>query len=200
MRRHPAVGARRVGAGCKPALAGLVSGPGCPVLALVGAATGWRPATWLPNPKTGVVRLLHRLRALAWRVARPTTLGSRCLVLSGEAVLLVRHTYEPWWYLPGGGVGRGESFADAARREVREETGLRVAELRLFGLYHSRAEGKSDHIALFVAGAVAGTPRAASREIAAVTFAPLDALPPETSPATRRRIAEWRGDPPAERW
>ena len=143
------------------------------------------------NPRAAAVRLAHALHRVYWRVFRPTSLGCRCLVLRGDSVLLVRHTYERWWYLPGGGVRRGESFADAARREVREETGLRVDDLSLFHLYHSRAEGKSDHIALFVARAAAGEPRAARGEIAAAAFLPLRDPPPDLSPATRRRIADY---------
>ena len=121
-------------------------------------------------------------------------------MLDGESVLLVRHTYEPRWYLPGGGVGRGVAFADAARREVREETTLEVGALALFHLYHNRGEGKNDHVALFVAESFSGLPRAGSAEIAAVGFFPLADLPPDASPATVRRIAEYRGAVRAARW
>lgn len=146
------------------------------------------------------MRLQHQARRIYWRVFRPTTLGARCLVLDGESVLLVRHTYEPRWYLPGGGVGCGEGFADAARREVREETTLEVGALALFHLYHNRGEGKNDHVALFVAESFSGLPRAGCAEIAAVGFFPLADLPPDASPATVRRIAEYRGAVRAARW
>jgi 8-oxo-dGTP pyrophosphatase MutT (NUDIX family) len=36
-----------------------------------------------------------------------------------------------WWELPGGGIEPGESYADAAVREIREETGLQISPFRI---------------------------------------------------------------------
>ena len=125
-----------------------------------------------------------------WRL-RACTLGVRVIVLDGERVLLVRHTYAPGWYLPGGGVDRGESAEGAAVRELREEGGIAPhGRPRLHGFFR---HGPREHVACYL---VRGHERAAAenhelmREIAEAAFFPLDALPPDTTAATRRRIDE----------
>jgi ADP-ribose pyrophosphatase YjhB (NUDIX family) len=53
----------------------------------------------------------------------------------GGRVLLVRRGGNDYWALPGGAMNLGESIADAAIREVAEETGILVEITGLVGIY-----------------------------------------------------------------
>jgi 8-oxo-dGTP pyrophosphatase MutT (NUDIX family) len=143
-------------------------------------------------------RALHRLALkgaylglrLSWRVYHPITLGVRVILTRDGEVLLVRHTYRPGWFLPGGGVHRRESLERAARREAREEAGATLGELRLLGVYSNFEDSKSDHVAVFGSTEVTLSGKH-DDEIAELGWFPVDALPMEVSPGTYDRIAEW---------
>jgi ADP-ribose pyrophosphatase YjhB (NUDIX family) len=149
--------------------------------------------------------LVKRLGGWFGLLTRATTLGVRAVVRDDDGrVLLVRHTYLPGWYLPGGGVDPGETILDACLREIAEETGVAVADPpRLFALYFNRRASRRDHVALFVVDTPVGRPPLArpAFEIAEVGFFALDALPADTTAATRRRLAEvFEGAETAAEW
>jgi ADP-ribose pyrophosphatase YjhB (NUDIX family) len=138
------------------------------------------------------------------RFIRPMTLGVRVLVRDEAGrVFLIRHSYLPGWYLPGGGVDAGETIAAAALRELREEGGLIGEDPRLFAIYHNIRTSSRDHVALYCIDRFtpSSPPWQPNAEIREIGFFALDALPADTSEATRRRIREvFEGAIPAERW
>lgn len=142
-----------------------------------------------------VHRLAGKAARLVWRVTRPRTIGVRAVLLDGDGrIALVRHRYIDGWYLPGGGVEKGEAIADALHRELAEEVAIGDATVeRVLGVYHNRREGKDDHVVVYVARAGADRLRRADGlELAEAGWFALDVLPPGTTPATLRRIAEFR--------
>ncbi|GLK69317.1 NUDIX domain-containing protein [Hansschlegelia plantiphila] len=147
---------------------------------------------------------LVRLGASRWgRLRRSMTLGARALLIEDGRALFVRHGYTPGWHFPGGGVEPGETAAEACVRELREETGVvAVSAPELVGLYFNPAFGGRDHVALFrVEQFSIGSEPPAGREIAERRWFALDAPPAEATPATRRRLAELRGErTPDGRW
>lgn len=86
-----------------------------------------------------------RFRTLARRIRETgTPYGAHTLVYrsSGE-LLLVRHEGVDMWVLPGGEVDTGESFEEAARRELAEEAGVTATYdgLGVLGRVEARAAG-----------------------------------------------------------
>ena len=146
---------------------------------------------------------LYRFQRLVWRVLRPRTRGVKVMLFNeAGALLLVRHSYgrTDHHMLPGGGIRPFETPEAGAAREVREELGCLLEDLALVSVHSATSEGKRDTVHLFRARA-AGEIAIDGVEIVEALYFALDALPPTVSPATRRRIAEHRGERAADgRW
>jgi 8-oxo-dGTP pyrophosphatase MutT (NUDIX family) len=128
-----------------------------------------------------------------WRLVRSMTLGVRAVVLDADnKVFLVKHSYVPGWYLPGGGVEVGESFLESLRRELVEEGRIElVGEPVLHGVFFNNHVSPRDHVAVYVVRHFRQDrlPEP-NREIVACGFFDPAALPADTTPGTRLRIAE----------
>ncbi|WP_428650765.1 NUDIX domain-containing protein [Roseibium sp.] len=126
----------------------------------------------------------------------PYTLGVRVIVEDTHSrVLLVRHSYLPGWYLPGGGVEAGETLEEAARREVLEEAGVLARDRpALLNIYLDEEATGRDHVGLFHMASwhEADNFLRPSAEILEAAFFGHESLPEDVSAATARRLGEFR--------
>ena len=75
-----------------------------------------------------------------------------CMVYDGQGNVLVQNRKNPNWSgitFPGGHVEAGESFADAVKREVWEETGLTIEDPVLCGIKQWAEEDGARAVVLF---------------------------------------------------
>lgn len=109
--------------------------------------------------------------------------GATGVVLDEGRLLLVERADNGWWCLPGGVIDPGEEPADAAVREVFEETGVEVVAERLVSVQvqapYTYANG--DQVQFldlsFRCRPVGGEARVNDDESTAVGWFELDALP-----------------------
>ncbi|MEB2843036.1 NUDIX domain-containing protein [Rhizobiales bacterium RZME27] len=143
-----------------------------------------------------MVWLLHRYFLLT----RSMTLGVRAACFDEEGrVFLVRHTYLPGWYLPGGGVERGETVRAALAKELREEGNLEILGVpQLFSTYFNKNASKRDHVLLYRVNVKQFSVRLPDKEIAESGFYSIDALPEGVTNSTLKRLKELSGETKVE--
>jgi ADP-ribose pyrophosphatase YjhB (NUDIX family) len=127
----------------------------------------------------------------------------RAVVLDGDRVLLVREVSDGRWSLPGGWADVGESPAEVAAREAREETGLEVRVTRLLAVLDKRKHAHPPQVShaykLFFLCDVTGGALRTSLETPGVEWFRRDALPPlsldRSLPAQVERMFQLAGQP-----
>ena len=139
--------------------------------------------------------LWHRLAgplqwAVLWLSQAKFMVGVTGVVFDGEGrVLLLRHRFWPEgsWGLPGGYAHRGEELEAALARELREETGAAIADVRLLRVtsgYRLRVE------VCYSARLAGGLGSLDPGEVLAAGFFPVDDLPAGLLRGHGRLVAE----------
>jgi 8-oxo-dGTP diphosphatase len=123
-----------------------------------------------------------------------TVIAAAWVLVRDRRVLVVRAHDSDAFYLPGGKPEPGESYAEAAAREVREEVGMSVdpAALTMFADFlapaHNRPPGTQVRLICFDGGDPDGEPKPANEIAELAWFGQGDAL--RTAPAIRLVLAQ----------
>lgn len=114
----------------------------------------------------------------------------RCVLRRGESPveILVAREEDPErgtdiWFPPGGGMDFGETAEEALRREVREELGAEIQNLRLLGVIEPRFQyaGEQHHQLVMIYEGMFSDPAMYDREDLVITE-PTVSLPAEWRP------------------
>ncbi len=111
-------------------------------------------------------------------------------VIHKNKILLTQREDFETWILPSGGVEDGESIAQAAIRETKEETGLDVELTGLVGLYSRLGNMSPVHAILFAARPIGGEIKCQEGETIAVEWFGFDQIPSPLSAGQQKKIED----------
>jgi mutator protein MutT len=123
-------------------------------------------------------RLAYPLLKVKWFFTRPRRFGAAVIIEHQGSVLLIRTSYgDRRWNFPGGGIKQGEAPADAAKREVGEEVGIKLSHVQLLGDFYWTKEYKRNTAYVFYARVESGYCKIDGREISEAAWFPKNNLP-----------------------
>jgi 8-oxo-dGTP diphosphatase len=119
--------------------------------------------------------------------------GAGVLVEMGNGIVLVQRgqpPFEGWWALPSGYIEADESVEQAAIRECKEETGLDVTLVELFGVYSFPEGPVQSGIVIFYRARPTGGQLRAGDDAKDVGVFARDSLPEPLAFRTHREVLE----------
>ena len=129
------------------------------------------------------------------------TVGCGVLIENEEGkVLLQKRSDTGDWCVPGGALEPGETYIEAATREVREEVGIEVADLKLFGLYsgddrmihYPNGDNVYSLSVIFTTRSYTGTISDSDSEVLEHRFFSKEEIPSELFGPDARPILDWK--------
>jgi 8-oxo-dGTP diphosphatase len=163
----------------------------------MGALDDWR---YCPRCAAAVERVEDRAECRACGyVAYANPVPAACALCVDEAgrILLTRRAWEPYagmWDLPGGFLHEDEHPLDALRRELAEETGLRVEPTDWFGAFvvpYGEGPGTRMVLNLVWRARVVGGEEHAADDVSELCWFGRDELPPLAEIALAEPIVAW---------
>ncbi|RIX50149.1 NUDIX domain-containing protein [Paenibacillus nanensis] len=115
-------------------------------------------------------------------------------------ILLVRHDHDTWG-VPGGHMELGETVEESAIREIKEEVGLRLKKLTLYGVFSGNelyTRLRNGHVYYnvvigYLCTEYEGELKPDGIEVLEAKFFRFDQLPESTDPYVRKKVMENSG-------
>jgi 8-oxo-dGTP pyrophosphatase MutT (NUDIX family) len=147
---------------------------------------------------------LEPLRARVFAAHTPFSCADAAIIDDDGRILLIQRADNQCWAMPGGSLDVGETPAQGAVREAREETGISCTPIQLVGVFDSRFAGgqQRHHLYQYVfLCRPLDTPRlplSHANEVLDAQWFHAEALPEPLDPNHIRRIpyafAAWHGE------
>lgn len=133
------------------------------------------------------LRPSSRLKIIRFTQKKFTVSVAAIIVNDSQEVLLLNHVFRAGlsWGIPGGFIKAGEQPETAVRREIREETGLELENIKLI-----RLRTHNQHIEILFSASPVGAARARSFEISDLRWFKADEMPEKMNQVQKQIVWE----------
>ncbi len=116
-----------------------------------------------------------------------------CIIRKGDSIILIRRRHDPsmgMLALPGGMV-EDETVEHALRREMMEETGVELFNIRLVGIYSNPSRDPRKSISIAFTAEAKGEPRAGDDAAELMLVKPEEALEMDLAFDHKQILRDW---------